>query len=168
MTLPDHDHRIPPQVAAMAHGARVTPVWRNDYGGLTVCTDDGRYLKYGPRNAESRMADEAERMEWARRYAVVPEVLEVDVHTPPSIDALVVCHGDACCPNTLLDDAGRWTAHVDLGLLGTGDRWGDIAVAAMSTEWNFGPGWGDLLIESYGVEPDHGRLRYYRDLWNAT
>ena len=38
----------------------------------------------------------------------------------------------------------------------------------MSTEWNYGPGWEDALIEAYGVEPDRERLAYYRELWNAT
>ena len=48
----------------------------------------------------------------------------------PRIDRLVVCHGDACAPNTLLHDDGRFAAHVDLGSLGVADRWADIAVAA--------------------------------------
>lgn len=93
----------------------------------------------------------------------IPETLR----DPPAIDRLVVCHGDACCPNTLLGDDGRWTAHVDLGSLGVADRWADIAVASMSTEWNYGPGWADALIEAYGIQPDRERLAYYRDLWNA-
>jgi len=67
-----------------------------------------------------------------------------------------------------MGDDGRWLAHVDLALLGVADRWADIAVASMSTEWNFGPGWEDALIEAYGVEPDRERLAFYRDLWNAT
>ena len=67
-----------------------------------------------------------------------------------------------------LDGAGRGIAHVDLGALGTADRWADIAVASMSTEWNYGPGYEDLLIEAYGVDPDRERLAYYRDLWDAT
>lgn len=100
----------------------------------------------------------------ARRGIRVPD----DLTTAPPIDRLVVCHGDACCPNTLLGDDGRWSAHVDLGALGLGDRWADIAVAAMSTGWNYGPGWEAPLLEAYGVEPDEARLAYYRDLWNAT
>jgi kanamycin kinase len=87
--------------------------------------------------------------------------------TPP-IDRLVVCHGDACCPNTLLSDDGCWSAHVDLGALGVADRWADIAVASMSTEWNYGPGWVDSLFAAYGIEPDPERIDYYRELWNAT
>lgn len=99
-----------------------------------------------------------------RRGIRVPDRLR----NPPPVDRLVVCHADACCPNTLLDDDGEWTAHVDLGLLGTADRWADIAVAAMSTLWNYGPGWEGVLIEAYGVESDRERLAYYRALWDAT
>ncbi|WP_460796212.1 phosphotransferase [Microbacterium sp. GXF0217] len=99
-----------------------------------------------------------------RRGIRLPDVLR----DAPETDRLVVCHGDACMPNTLLDDAGRAIAHVDLAALGTGDRWADIAVASMSTLWNVGPGFDDLLIEAYGVEPDRERLTYYRDLWNAS
>lgn len=42
------------------------------------------------------------------------------------IDRLVVCHGDPCCPNTLLDESGRYAAHVDLAALGVADRWADL------------------------------------------
>lgn len=94
--------------------------------------------------------------------------IEERLRDAPAIDRLVVCHGDACCPNTLLGDDGQWAAHVDFGALGVADRWADIAVASMSTEWNYGPGWEDALIEAYGVEPDRVRLAYYRDLWNGT
>ncbi|MGN7861957.1 phosphotransferase [Microbacterium sp. 22303] len=107
---------------------------------------------------EDRIANAAE------RGILVPEHL----HEGPPIDRLVVCHGDACVPNTLLDDAGRGIAHVDLAALGTADRWADIAVASMSTGWNYGPGYEDVLIEAYGVDPDRERLAYYRDLWDAT
>jgi kanamycin kinase len=99
-----------------------------------------------------------------RRGIVVPD----ELGEAPPIDRLVVAHADACCPNTLLAEDGRWLAHVDLALLGTADRWADIAVASMSTLWNYGPGWEDALIEAYGVEPDRERLAYYRALWDAT
>lgn len=87
---------------------------------------------------------------------------------PPPVDRLVVCHGDACAPNTLLADDGTWAAHVDLGSLGVADRWADLAVAAWSTEWNYGPGYEDALLEAYGVGRDDARSDYYRRLWDAT
>lgn len=244
MTIPAQPVAVPDQVRLLAGGADLACVWRNDYGGLTFrATGAGEpfYIKWGPRNLEFRLRDEAERMAWASRWITVPTVIqhgEDDTHewlvtaavdgrsavdprwvaepatavravgealralhdtlpvddcrwewsvlsrianaerrgirvpdalrTPPAIDRLVVSHGDACCPNTLIGDDGRWAAHVDLALLGTADRWADLAVASMSTEWNYGPGWEDALIEAYGVEPDRERLAYYRDLWNAT
>jgi aminoglycoside phosphotransferase len=88
------------------------------------------------------------------------------IDQPPPIDRLVVCHGDACAPNTLLDDSGTWTGHVDLGRLGVADRWADLAVATWSTRWNYGPGWEDTLLAAYGVEPDRPRTAYYRLLWD--
>lgn len=239
--VPAPDVAAPARARALAGEARLVPVWRNQLGGLTFRTDDARVIKVGPRNPETSMAAEAERMRWARPHTPVPEVLEsgaddaeewlvtrelpglsavgplwiaepatavravgqglralhdalpvascpfewsVDarienaarrgirvpdaLRTPPPVDLAVVCHGDACCPNTLLGGDGRWLAHVDLGALGVADRWADIAVAAMSTEWNYGAGWEDALVAAYGVEPDRERLAYYRDLWNAT
>jgi aminoglycoside phosphotransferase len=84
----------------------------------------------------------------------------------PEVDGLVVCHGDACAPNTLLDGDGTWTGHVDLGSLGLADRWADLAIATWSLGWNFGPGWDHRLLDAYGVEPDPERTAYYRLLWD--
>lgn len=94
--------------------------------------------------------------------------LPVALTEGPVVDRLVVCHGDACCPNTLIGGDGRWSGHVDLGALGVADRWADIAVAAMSTEWNYGPGWERALLDGYGIDADAERMSFYRDLWNAT
>lgn len=86
----------------------------------------------------------------------------------PPADRRVVCHGDACAPNTLLTGDGRWSGHVDLGLLGVGDPWADLAVATWSAEWNYGPGWERLLLDAYGTRPDPERTRYYRLLWDLS
>ena len=244
MSIPDAGEPVPPRVRDLAGDVALTPVWRNGIGGVTFRTDDGRYLKYGPRNEESSMAEEAERLAWAGGSVPVPRVLEVGsdedhewlvtvalagesavaprwtidsgrcevavraigrglrafhdalpvdscpfdwgvearvanaarrgirlpaaLRKAPRIDRVVVCHGDACSPNTILDLEGRITGHVDLGALGVADRWADIAVAAMSTEWNYGPGWEATLLDAYGVAPDPERQEYYRSLWNAT
>jgi kanamycin kinase len=87
------------------------------------------------------------------------------VHNLPPAGQLVVCHGDACAPNTLITDDGRWSGHVDLGDLGVADRWADLAIATWSTGWNYGPGWEQLLLDAYGIKPDAERTRYYRLLW---
>ncbi|WP_285778757.1 aminoglycoside 3'-phosphotransferase [Microtetraspora sp. NBRC 13810] len=90
------------------------------------------------------------------------------IGAPPPIDRLVVCHGDACVPNTLLHDDGGFAAHVDLGSLGVADRWADLAVAAWSLDLDFGPGYDGFLYEGYGVAPDPERLAYYRLLWDMA
>jgi len=84
---------------------------------------------------------------------------------PPTPDLIVVCHGDACAPNTLIDSTGRWAAHVDLGSLGISDRWADLAIASWSLEWNFGSDWESRFFKAYGIDPDPSRILYYRLLW---
>ncbi len=82
-------------------------------------------------------------------------------------DRMVVCHGDACAPNTLVGDDGSCCGHVDLGDLGVADRWADLAVATLSLSWNYAGDWGDELFDAYGVDPDPERVDFYRRLWNA-
>jgi len=91
----------------------------------------------------------------------------VILEDPPSVDQLVVCHGDACAPNTIIDEA-NWSGHVDLGSLGIADRWADLAIATWSTEWNYGPGWDEALLDAYDIEADPDRTAYYRLLWDLS
>jgi len=153
-------------VALDAHSA-VDPRWRGEpelavraVGQALRSLHDALPVEECPWewSIEARIANAAE------REVTVP----ADLFDAPPIDRLVVCHGDACMPNTLLDDAGRPAGFVDLAALGTADRWADIAVASMSTLWNFGEGWADTLIDAYGIEPDRDRIAYYRRLWNET
>lgn len=262
--IPTGPVTVPDVVAALAGGDTVTPVWRNELGGLTFRLEDGRdgtrYAKWvAAGTPEIDLPAEAERLAWARRWVTVPRVIEhgtdadgawlvteavpgrsavdprwiadpataaaaigrglrllhdalpveqcpfdwsVDrrlaraderiaagegpvnwfpehrhldpatartrIGEPPAIDRLVVCHGDTCVPNTLLHDDGTFAAHVDLGSLGVADRWADLAVAAWSTEWNYGPGYDGIVYDAYGIAPDPERIAYYRLLWDMA
>lgn len=88
----------------------------------------------------------------------------------PEPDRLVVCHGDACAPNTVMTDDGTFAGHVDLGDLGVADRWADLAIATMSLDWNYpadGPdGFAEVLLHAYGVTVDTERMAYYRRAWD--
>ena len=124
------------------------------------------------RIAEALRRDHAGEQQPSRWHPVhhaltVAEALEI-VSDPPPTDAPVVCHGDACAPNTIVADDGRWSGHVDLGALGVGDRWADLAIATWSTTWNYGSGWEEPLLEAYGIDPDPQRTAYYRLLWDLT
>lgn len=116
---------------------------------------------------EERVASGESPGDWHRayRHLTVAEARR-RLHDAPDPDLLVVCHGDACAPNTLLDQAGNFAAHVDLGSLGVADRWADLAVAAWSIDWNHGPGFNTLVYEGYGIDVDPERIAYYRLLWD--
>lgn len=94
------------------------------------------------------------------------------VEQAPAIDRLVVCHGDACSPNTLINDDGSCAGQVDLGSLGVADRWADLAIATYALEWNFPSTREDRLedelLAAYGIDRDDERIGYYRRLWDAT
>lgn len=106
-----------------------------------------------------------DRIRSARAHGgVVPTALEA----APSIDRLVVGHGDACAPNTILDASGAFLATVDVGRLGLADRWSDLAVASMSLEWNDGAELEPVFWQAYGVAPDAERIAYYRALWDVA
>jgi aminoglycoside phosphotransferase len=117
------------------------------------------------RRAELGQIDPADWHE-VHRPLTVAQALDRLADIPPA-DRLVVCHGDACAPNTLITEDGRCSGHVDLGQLGVADRWADLAVASWSVEWNYGPEWEPLLLSAYGVDPDPDRTRYYRLLWDV-
>ncbi|WP_449386531.1 phosphotransferase [Cellulomonas soli] len=88
----------------------------------------------------------------------------------PDVDP-VVCHGDACAPNTLLADDGTWAGIVDVGRLGVADRWADLAVATWSLGWNYRFETTALeaeLLDAYGIEPDAAKIAYYRLLWDVS
>lgn len=129
--------------------------------------DWGTEIRLG--QADERIADGARREEWfpVHRHLSMAEA-RGRIGRPPPIDRLVVCHGDACAPNTLLHDDGTFAAHVDLGSLGVADRWADLAVAAWSTEWNYGQGYDGIVYDAYGINPDPDRIAYYRLLWDMA
>lgn len=81
---------------------------------------------------------------------------------------LVVCHGDACLPNFLVDpESYDVTGMVDVHRLGVADRHLDLALATRSmssTTLNpsYGPDAAEALLAAYGVPFDLWRLEFYR------
>lgn len=84
----------------------------------------------------------------------------------PLCVASVIVHGDACAPNTIIDDEGNWVGNVDFGDLTVGDQWADLAVALRSLEWNYGPGYEEYFFLCYGIEPSPKHIRYYQNLFD--
>ncbi|MEM9133875.1 MAG: aminoglycoside 3'-phosphotransferase [Actinomycetota bacterium] len=153
-----------PAVAAIGHGLRrlhdAAPVEDCPYSWSTEerLTVARQRLATGALPADRPVGPEPQ--------STAAEAMEELTTTVPDPDP-VVCHGDACAPNTLLDDDGAFLALVDVGLLGVGDRWADLAVATWSLAWNYGPGWERELFDAYGVDADPDLIRYYRLLWDV-
>ncbi|MGN7200390.1 APH(3') family aminoglycoside O-phosphotransferase [Arthrobacter sp. SAFR-044] len=88
--------------------------------------------------------------------------------TVPTSEDLVVCHGDLCLPNVLLDpDTLTITGLVDVGRLGRADRYSDLALVTRSITSAQNPQYGlhhaDRYLTRYGIEQaDTNRLTFYR------
>lgn len=83
----------------------------------------------------------------------------------------VVCHGDACLPNFMVDPVtADCTGLIDLGRVGAADRYADIALLLASARetWCDEDEAGcadDEFFRMYGIETvDRDRLRFYLDL----
>ena len=120
------------------------------------------------------------------RGAVNPEFLPVEQQdTPPAEllarlaadldgwlarEELVVCHGDLCLPNIVLDPGtGAFAGFVDLGRLGLADRYADISLLLTNSRET----WPDeqravaadeAFARHYGITLDAPRQRFYLHL----
>lgn len=87
-------------------------------------------------------------------------------HLPPQ--DRVVTHGDFCLPN-LFTDGQRFTGFIDVGNVGAGDRWMDLALGWRSLKHNSDGHYGkvypdidpDDLFRAAGIPKDEEKLRYY-------
>jgi kanamycin kinase len=128
-----------------------------------------RAIATGLRAMHDRLPVDSCPFSWSvpSRLTALSEAARRGLPEPPSVDRLVVCHGDACAPNTLISEDEQWCGHVDFGDLGLADRWADLAVAEWSLGYNYGGAWRTEFFAAYGAPPDDERLDYYLTLWNA-
>jgi kanamycin kinase/streptomycin 3"-kinase/aminoglycoside 3'-phosphotransferase-2 len=81
---------------------------------------------------------------------------------------LVICHGDACLPNFLVDpESLEVTGMIDVHRLGVADRHLDLGLATRSMSDAtlnpaYGPAAAEGLLAAYGREADPWRLGFYR------
>ncbi|MBP2473712.1 kanamycin kinase/aminoglycoside 3'-phosphotransferase-2 [Crossiella equi] len=92
----------------------------------------------------------------------VARLLDELDRTLPATEETVVCHGDLCTPNVLLDpDTLAVTGVLDLGRLGVADRHLDLALVSRSLADNGLD--ADRFLASYGYpRQDWDRIAFYR------
>lgn len=72
-----NDVEVPDWVNALAGGVPVTPVWRNEEGGLTFRFGDGeRFLKVQRPTLDWDPDAERVRLDWVREFVAAPRVLD--------------------------------------------------------------------------------------------
>jgi streptomycin 3"-kinase len=101
--------------------------------------------------------------EWRKeRPETLLERVKAEQPYAEKVADLVVCHGDACLPNVLLDpETLELTGFIDVGRLGLADRYTDLALitAQLLDEWDLP---ADAFLREYGLgEPDQRRLDFY-------
>lgn len=129
------------------------------------CPFDRRLARVVPEAlaAEVDLDDlDEERLGWDRQR-LVDALLE----QRPADEDLVVCHGDLCLPNVVLDPVTHQVvALLDTGRLGVADRWADLAIATRSLAGGQNPQYGawasELFLTSYGVVADPATVAFYR------
>lgn len=81
----------------------------------------------------------------------------------------VLSHGDFCLPNILFEN-GKISGFIDVGDMGIGDKWKDIALCYRSLKHNSDGTFGgvtypdlnpDGLFEILGIEPNWEKINYF-------
>ncbi|SCE97136.1 kanamycin kinase [Micromonospora echinospora] len=90
---------------------------------------------------------------------------ELSKMTPPEEDDLVVCHGDFCLDNVLVDPETLTLAGIlDVDRAGVSDRWMDLALAlyniGQDDVWGYGPPHAEHFLRRYGISVDQHKLTY--------
>lgn len=108
-----------------------------------------------------------------RKGRSAPDLLAELIDRRPDVERLevgdlVVCHGDACLPNFLLDpESLEVTGMIDVHRLGVADRHLDLALATRSMADSalnpaYGPDAAETLLAAYGRDADPSRIDFYR------
>ncbi|MFC0623779.1 phosphotransferase [Kribbella deserti] len=85
----------------------------------------------------------------------------------------VVAHGDYCAPNVFVDpETLRFSGVLDVGYLGAGDPYVDLALMYKSLSNGLNPQYGGLaasvgFVEAYGGDPAEPRIQAYIDFADA-
>ena len=81
--------------------------------------------------------------------------LETLLEHAPKTEDLVLCHGDPCVPNVLLNDHLEISGWIDLGRAGVMERHWDLALIVGSLEMDLNlqfNGWSERFLEAYGLD----------------
>lgn len=99
-----------------------------------------------------------------RKKGHIEALLKRLLETQPQTEDLVFTHGDYCLPNILINPLDMTlSGFIDVGRAGIADLYQDLALAVRSIERNFGPKWGLLFLQTYGLQTvDRAKVKFYQ------
>src|SRR5579863_1074424 len=152
---------VPTVVRLLAEGLRL--IHSVD---IADCPFDRRLdhtIALAKRRVEAGLVDESD-FDEQRRETRANELFETLIKSRPEVEDVVFTHGDYCLPNILVEPSPpRIAGFIDWGRAGIADRYQDLALAARSLAYNFGPGWESLLWEAYGLQTvDAAKIAFYK------
>ena len=152
---------VPTIVRLLAEGLRLI-----HNAEIANCPFDRRLdhtIALAKRRVEAGLVDEAD-FDQQRRDTRASELFETLIKSRPEVEDVVFTHGDYCLPNILIEPTSpRIAGFIDWGRAGIADRYQDLALAARSLAYNFGPGWEPLLWESYSLQTvDSAKIEFYK------
>lgn len=156
-------------ISGLAEAIRM--LWSTDISGCPRIRDMDAELEEARYRVEHHLVDpdKVEPSTFGEGGFRDPEELLcwLEDHRPPYEP--VLSHGDLCLPNVFFD-GGKVSGFIDLGAMGIGDKWRDIALCRRSLKWNAEGAYGgkvypgidpERLFELLGVAPDSEKLRWY-------
>src|SRR5579859_6961627 len=155
------ERNIPAIVRLLAEGLRLIH-------GVEIadCPFDRRLahtIALAKRRVEAGLVDESD-FDEQRKKIRADELFRTLIKSRPEVEDVVFTHGDYCLPNILIEPSPtRIAGFIDWGRAGIADRYQDLALAARSLAYNFGPGWEPLLWETYGLQTvDTAKIAFYK------
>ncbi len=160
-----------PEILLEALASGLKMLWNVDVGECPRVRDVDAVLREARVRVENHLVDveDAEPETFGQGGFESPEhLLEWLESNGPSFEP-VLSHGDFCLPNVFLKD-GQIIGFIDLGKIGVGDKWNDIALCYRSLKHNFAGAYGgkvcedfdpNMLFEKLGIEPDWEKIKFY-------
>lgn len=152
---------IPTVVRLLAEGLRL--IHRVKIDDCPFDSGLAHTIAQAKRRVEARLVDESD-FDEQRKGMQAQKLLERLVKSRPEVEDVVFTHGDYCLPNILIEPSpARIAGFIDWGRAGIADHYQDLALAARSLTFNFGPGWEPLLWEAYGLQTvDSEKIEFYQ------